>query len=197
MDDDDYCPSCRTLDALYTSTAIELGHTFYLGTKYTKAFHATYMPQDDPSKLNLIHMGCYGLGISRMIAAIAQQSHDAAGIIWPESVAPWRCVVLQPKTGGGEDVYDAIASAIGPDNVVLDDRLHATIGAKMHDARRIGYPWIAALGKKWETEGEVEFVNRRSGETQYLQTSILQDANFWNHAAKKSVASAQKHLLNE
>ena len=142
------------------------------------------MPNDDPSKLNLIHMGCYGLGISRMIAAIAQQSHDAAGLIWPESVAPWRCIVLQPKTGGGEDVYDAIASAIGSDNVVFDDRLHVTIGAKLHDAKRIGYPWIAALGKKWETEGEVELVNRRSGETQYLQKSVLQDPNFWNHAAK-------------
>jgi prolyl-tRNA synthetase len=176
------------LDALYTSTAIELGHTFYLGTKYTSSFNATYMPQDDDSKRNLIHMGCYGLGISRMIAAIAQLCHDEVGLKWPESVAPWRCIVLQPKAGGGEEMYDAIASAIGSDDVIFDDRRYATIGAKMHDAKRIGFPWIAVLGKKWETNGLVELVNRWTGEIQYVEKSVLEDPNFWNQPAPKDLA---------
>jgi len=148
------------------------------------------MPQDDDSKRNLIHMGCYGLGISRMIAAIAQQCHDEIGLVWPESVAPWRCIVLQPKTGGGEETYDAIASAIGTDNVIFDDRPYATIGAKMHDAKRIGFPWIAALGKEWKTNGLVELVNRRTGETQYVDKAVLQDPNVWKQPP-------QKHLIRE
>jgi len=103
-DDPKTCPQCQ-MDTLAASTAIELGHTFYLGTKYSSVFNAKYMPQDDPSKLLSAHMGCYGLGLSRMIGAIAEVSHDDDGIIWPDAVAPWKCVIIEGSAGNGDSVY--------------------------------------------------------------------------------------------
>ena len=174
------CPSCDE-DTLRTRTSIELGHTFYLGTKYSSVFNARFMPPDDPSALVLSHMGCYGIGISRMIAAIVEISNDDDGIIWPESVAPWKCVILHPKQGRGgeENVYDGIASILGDDNVLMDDRPTLNMGWKMRDAKKVGYPFIVGLGQKWQTEGLVEFINRRTGETDFIQSSILLDAQFW------------------
>lgn len=174
------CPECKT-DSLYTSTAIELGHTFYLGTKYSSIFNAKYMPADDPSALMPIHMGCYGIGLSRMIAAIAQVSQDNMGIIWPESVAPWNCIVIQGKSGGGESLYDSIASVIGADNVLLDDRPQLTTGWKIHDAKKIGYPHMVVLGRAWEETGLIEVITRQSGETRHVESSVLLDPSFWNN----------------
>jgi prolyl-tRNA synthetase len=171
------------MDSLYTSSAIELGHTFYLGTKYSSIFNAKYMPADDPSVLMPIYMGCYGLGLSRMIAAIAQISHDDMGIIWPESVAPWKCIVLQGKSGGGEAVYDGIASAIGADNVLLDDRPQVSPGWKIQDAKKIGYPYIVVLGRVTEETGLLEVIHRQSGQTKHVEISTLQDPSFWNTSA--------------
>ena len=156
-----------------------MGHTFYLGTKYSSIFNANYMPANDPSTLIPIHMGCYGLGISRMIAAIAQVSQDEAGIIWPELVAPWNCIVIQGKSGGGERVYDAIASVLGEDNVLLDDRTQFSAGWKIRDAVKIGYPHIVVLGRTWEESGLIEVIHRRSGETQHIESGALLDPRFW------------------
>lgn len=176
------CPQCKG-DSLCPSTAIELGHTFYLGTKYSSVFNAKYMPADDPSVLMPIHMGCYGLGLSRMIAAIAQVSHDDMGIIWPESVAPWNCIILEGKSGGGESVYDGIVSVLGTDNVLLDDRPQLSTGWKLHDARKIGYPNIVVLGRAWEASGLVEVIHRQSGQIQHVESSVLLDPSFWNTSA--------------
>ena len=172
------CPRCQ-MDTLSTSTAIELGHTFYLGTKYSSAFQATYMPKEDPSKLLVSHMGCYGLGLSRMIGAIAEVSHDNDGIIWPEAVAPWKCVVIEGNAGNGESVYDEIGSVIGTDNVLLDDRQNVTTGWKLNDARKIGYPYIVVLGRHWEQTGMIELVRRKSRETLQVARSTLLEPNFW------------------
>jgi prolyl-tRNA synthetase len=161
---------------------MELGHTFYLGTKYSSIFNAKYMPPNDPSALMPIHMGCYGIGVSRMIAAITQVSHDEMGIVWPESVAPWNCIILQGKSGGGEVLYDGIASVIGVDNVLLDDRLQLTTGWKLRDAKKIGYPHIVVLGRAWEESGLVEVTHRQSGETQHVESSVLLDPSFWNRS---------------
>lgn len=174
------CPRCEH-ETLETSTAIELGHTFYLGTKYSSVFNAKYMPANDPSALETVHMGCYGLGLSRMIATIAQVSHDKSGIIWPESVAPWNCVVIQGKAGGSEAVYDGIASVLGTDNVILDDRPNS-IGWKLLEAKRIGYPHIVVLGRRWEDAGELEIINRRAGSTENVESSVLLDPRYWESA---------------
>ena len=176
------CPMCKK-DSLETSTAIELGHTFYLGTKYSSVFGANYMPSHDPSALETLQMGCYGLGLSRMIAAIAQVSHDDAGIIWPESVAPWNCIVIQGKSGGSEEVYDGLASVLGTDNVLLDDRPNMSVGWKIQEAKKIGYPNIAVLGKLWLEGGKAEIINRRSGSTEHVSRSVLLDPRFWESAA--------------
>jgi prolyl-tRNA synthetase len=174
------CPDCNK-DTLKSFTSIELGHTFYLGTKYTSTFNGKYMPAHDPSALVLSHMGCYGIGISRIIAAITEVSHDGDGIIWPTTVAPWKCVVIHPKQGGSgeEAVYDGIASILGTDNVLMDDRPNLNMGWKLRDAKSVGYPFIVGLGQKWQKEGMVEFINRRTGEINFIQTSVLMDANFW------------------
>jgi prolyl-tRNA synthetase len=156
-----------------------MGHTFYLADKYSSLFGAKYMPPNDPSALLPIHMGCYGLGLSRMIAAIAQVSHDDVGLIWPEQVAPWKYIVLQGKDGGGELVYDDIATVIGLDNVLLDDRPDISIGRKLREAKRIGYPYIVVLGKEWAENGMCEVIRRQSGETRHIERSALLDLKSW------------------
>jgi prolyl-tRNA synthetase len=171
------CPNCEQ-NTLYTSTSIELGHTFFLGTKYSSIFDANYTPAHDPSAILNVQMGCYGLGLSRMIGAIVEMSHDDSGIIWPESVAPWNCVVIQGKLGG-EDVYDGIASILGADNVLLDDRSHVGLGWKVHDARKIGYPHIVVLGHSWQDNGMIEVIHRRTGEKKLVESSALSDPKFW------------------
>ena len=175
------CPVCKE-DSLETSTAIELGHTFYLGTKYSSVFGANFMPSHDPSALETIHMGCYGLGLSRMIATIAQVSQDDLGIIWPESVAPWNCILIQGKPGDGDAVYDGLASVLGTDNVLLDDRPNMSIGWKLQEAKKVGYPHIVVLGKQWLEKGELEIINRRTGSTEYVSKSVLLDPGYWKSA---------------
>ena len=174
------CPSCKH-DSLKTRTSIELGHTFYLGTKYTSVFKAQYMPRDDPSALRTPQMGCYGLGISRIISAIVEVSHDADGMIWPASVAPWKCIVVLPKEGvvGGDTLYDRLASILGSDNVLMDDRPNLSMGWKLKDAMKVGYPFIVGLGHKWEKERLAEFINRRTGETSFKHKSEVGNPKFW------------------
>jgi prolyl-tRNA synthetase len=159
-----------------------LGHTFYLGTKYSSVFGAKYMPANDPSALETVHMGCYGLGLSRMIATIAQVSNDNAGIIWPESVAPWKCIVLEGKAEGSEAVYDGIASVLGTDNVLLDDRPNIGIALKLKEAKRIGYPHIVVLGRTWEDARKVEIINRRARSTEHVESAVLFDPLYWKSA---------------
>jgi prolyl-tRNA synthetase len=125
-------------------------------------------------------MGCYGIGISRLIAAIAQVSHDAAGIIWPEPVAPWKCIVLQRrKTSEGEPLYDAVASILGADNVLLDDRWSTGLKTKQQEAERIGYPYIVMLKPGPEGNGQSIVINRLSGSITELSNSELLDGKFW------------------
>jgi prolyl-tRNA synthetase len=114
-----------------------------------------------------------------MIAAIAQISHDDKGIIWPDRVAPWKCIVLQGKQGVSENVYDAIGSVIGTDDVLLDDRPDISIGWKLREAKRIGYPYIVVLGREWEDNGKIEVIHRRSGETHQVDQSALVDPKLW------------------
>ena len=172
------CPECGN-SSLSSVNAIELGHAFYLGTHYTSIFNAKYMPADDPSSLMPIHMGCYGIGISRLIAAIARASYDNTGLVWPDSVAPWNCIILEGTPGSGESVYVGIASVIGADNVLLDDRPHVSAGWKLHDAKKIGYPHIIVLGRVWEETGRIEVIHRKSGETEYVESSAVMDPGFW------------------
>ncbi len=158
------CPKCST-GTLEKKIAIELGHIFQLGTKYSDAFEAMYLDED--GKRKPIIMGCYGIGVSRMIAAIIEASHDDAGIIWPKEVAPFDVEILPLQGNDPESMalamryYDELGLA-GFD-VLMDDR-DESAGRKFNDADLVGIPWKVIIGKRKLAEGSVELKNRKTGE---------------------------------
>ncbi len=137
--------------------AIEVGHVFKLGTKYSEKFGAVYT--DDKKQSHPMVMGCYGIGISRTLQAIVEQSNDADGILWPWSVAPWQVLVvnLDPQDAAASDVAQqlaAAAEAAGAD-VLIDDRAERP-GVKFKDADLIGIPLRLTVGGKGLKEGIIE-----------------------------------------
>ena len=143
---------------------IEVGHIFYFGTKYSEPMQLA-IAAPDGSKV-APHMGSYGIGVSRLVGAIIEASHDAAGIIWPDSVAPWRAAILNLKTGDAacdricEDLYAKLAgSALYDDR---DDRA----GVKFADADLMGHPWQIIVGPRSAAAGRVELKRRATGERQ-------------------------------
>jgi prolyl-tRNA synthetase len=149
------CPQCG--QPLKIDRAIEVGHVFKLGTKYSEKFNAVYT--DDKKQSHLMEMGCYGIGISRTIQAIIEQSNDADGIIWPWTVAPWQVVVvnLDPQDATASDVARRLAAAAegaGAD-VLIDDRTERP-GVKFKDADLVGFPLRLTVGGKGLKEGIIE-----------------------------------------
>ncbi|KAG0235967.1 hypothetical protein BGW42_004422 [Actinomortierella wolfii] len=162
----DGCPHCSA--SLTSTRAIEVGHTFLLGTKYSAALDTTFMPATGTEPVPF-QMGCYGLGITRLLASIIEASHDHRGIKWPESVAPYRVVIVtsedQECIKACDEVYDAVqASLRTKSDVIIDDRLDVTLGFKMKDAELIGYPWMVVVGKGYLRTGNVEVQHRLTGE---------------------------------
>jgi prolyl-tRNA synthetase len=136
---------------------IEVGQVFKLGTKYTDAFKAVY--KNDQLKENVMIMGCYGVGVTRTMQAVVEQSHDKDGIIWPASVAPFQVVLdlLDPDNADVAKVaYDLEAQleAAGID-VIVDDRAERP-GVKFKDADLIGFPVRVVVGAKGLANGGVE-----------------------------------------
>jgi prolyl-tRNA synthetase len=159
----DTCPRCKK-ETLKFSRGIEIGHIFKLGAKYSKSLNAAYL--DTNGKENLIVMGCYGIGVTRILAATIEQSHDDNGIIWPDNIAPFEVVIIpvnyaDEKT---EEVTDKIykkLSAKGLD-VLIDDR-DERAGIKFKDADLIGIPYRITIGEKNLANGNVELKARRNG----------------------------------
>ena len=145
---------------------IEVGHIFYLGTKYSRAMGATFLGED--GKPAFFEMGCYGIGITRLPAAAIEQNHDARGIIWPDSIAPFT-VVLCPITpdrfpavkAAAEQLYAQLLQT-GVD-VILDDRGERP-GAMFADWELIGVPHRVTIGDRGLKEGQVEYQHRRDSE---------------------------------
>ena len=145
---------------------IEVGHVFYLGTKYSQAMNATFLGED--GKPAFFEMGCYGIGITRLPAAAIEQNHDARGIIWPDSIAPFT-VVLCPITpdrfpavkAAAEQLYAQLLQT-GVD-VILDDRGERP-GAMFADWELIGVPHRVTIGDRGLKEGQVEYQHRRDSE---------------------------------
>jgi prolyl-tRNA synthetase len=142
---------------------IEVGHVFYLGTKYSRAMNATFL--DVNGKPQFMEMGCYGIGITRLPAAAIEQNHDDKGIIWPDSIAPFT-VVLCPISPdrfpnvkeAAESLYaDLLASGV---DVMLDDR-NERPGAMFADWELIGVPHRVTIGDRALKEGVVEYQHRR------------------------------------
>ncbi|MBS1085023.1 proline--tRNA ligase [Gluconobacter sphaericus] len=141
---------------------IEVGHIFYFGTKYTESMGIEVIGSDGAS----FHpqMGSYGIGVSRLVGAIIEASHDDAGIIWPASVAPYRAAILNLRQG--DEACDAICDSIygtDPENLLYDDRSERA-GVKFNDADLMGHPWQIIVGPRGAKEGKVELKQRATGE---------------------------------
>ncbi|MEN6519599.1 MAG: proline--tRNA ligase [Armatimonadota bacterium] len=169
----DPCPRCEgTLDAV---RGIEIGHIFKLGTKYSEALDATFIDEDGQEK-NFI-MGCYGLGVSRLLAAIPEANHDKDGIVWPVSIAPFEAVVLllnpedEAQAQAAARVYEELEGR-GVD-VLLDDRDERS-GVKFKDSDLIGIPVQIVVGRL-ASEGKVEVRLRRNKESRELELDQATD----------------------
>lgn len=163
IEEGDACPHCG--GKIVRCRGIEVGQVFKLGTKYSEALHATFL--DNQGKSHPFVMGCYGIGVTRTVAASIEQNHDADGIIWPVAIAPYE-VVIVPANNKSEEVMEAAKKLYDSmedsrDEVVLDDR-NERAGIKFKDADLIGYPVRVTIGKKWQQSGSVEIKIRRSGE---------------------------------
>jgi len=164
----DRCPNCG--GALRFQTAIEVGHIFKLGTKYTEALGATFLDEDGQEKT--IVMGSYGIGPGRVMAAAVEQFHDERGIVWPKEIAPYDVHVVVIK--GAEEVGEAAAQALSDAgfDVLLDDR-DGRPGEKFADADLIGCPMRVTVGKKSLEDGKVDVKERVTGEETRLAVSEL------------------------
>lgn len=161
--DDDVCPTCG--GALEHAKGIEVGQVFKLGTKYSEALQATFLDQN--GRPNPMIMGCYGIGVSRTLAAAIEQYHDENGIIWPRAIAPFEAVIVpinakdEALMSTSQTIYTALQDA-GVD-VLLDDRKDRA-GVKFKDADLIGYPLRITVSKNTLENNEVEIQIRKSGE---------------------------------
>lgn len=160
-------PSPDGAGPLVSARGIEIAHIFQLGRKYTDAFTADVLGEDGkPVRLT---MGSYGVGVSRLVAVIAEQHHDELGLRWPSSVSPFDVhVVIANKDAEARTGATALArdlDRLGIE-VLLDDR-QASPGVKFKDAELLGVPWIVVVGRGW-ADGVVELRNRFSGETREL-----------------------------
>jgi prolyl-tRNA synthetase len=168
----DQCLKCAT-GTLKVQTAVELGHTFFLGTRYSKPLRTTIA--SDTLQLESgpvpMQMGCHGIGVSRLIAAVADILADSIGLNWPRVMAPFEVVIIPylEYTASAIEIYDFLSSNIDSasphfENIdaVLDDRDRSFVW-KLKDADLIGYPIVVLLGKRWKLNGKAEVRCRRLG----------------------------------
>jgi prolyl-tRNA synthetase len=167
----DKCPKCN--GKIEIQHAIEIGHVFKLGTKYSAALRAHFL--DEQGKKKPIVMGCYGIGVNRILAAAIEENHDADGIIWPASIAPYQVIVVptnvadKPIAKAASDIYEVLAKE--GIEVLLDDR-DERAGVKFKDADLIGIPLHVIIGKSL-SDGNVEIKNRR---TKQVKQVAIKDA---------------------
>lgn len=164
QDEGDLCPKCGK-EKLTRRVAIELGHIFQLGTKYTESLGANFLDED--GKLKPIIMGCYGIGVSRLVAAVIESHNDAKGIIWPLEVAPFDVEILPLSASENDsqimkfaqDLYDQLERE-GLE-VLLDDR-NESAGKKFNDADLVGIPLRLTIGQRSFQENKVEIKFREN-----------------------------------
>ena len=158
-----------------SARGIEVGHIFYFGTKYSEPMNARVAGPDGVDAP--VHMGSYGIGVSRLVGAIIEASHDENGIIWPESVAPYQIGLISLKSGheatdaACEGLYERLTDA--GMSVLYDDR-DMRAGGKFASMDLIGLPWQLIIGPKGVESGEIELKNRRTG----ARESLTPDAAF-------------------
>ncbi|WP_028256907.1 proline--tRNA ligase [Veillonella montpellierensis] len=161
--DEDVCPHCGK--ELRIDKGIEVGQVFKLGTKYSEALGATFL--DNSGRPKPLVMGCYGIGVTRTLAATIEQSHDENGIIWPRSIAPFEVVIvpINVKDEALMDISTKIYTSLQSSgiDVLLDDRKDRA-GVKFKDADLIGYPLRITISKHTIETGEVEIKTRKTGD---------------------------------
>ena len=161
VQEEDTCSCCG--GKLSYTKGIEAGHIFQLGTKYSKAMNANFL--DENGKAKPFIMGCYGIGVSRLVAAVIEQNHDEKGCIWTKSTTPFMVDIIvsnsknEDETKVGEDIYQSLKK-LGIETI-LDDRVNARFGFKMGDFELLGFPYAVIIGKKL-SDGLVELVNRKT-----------------------------------
>ncbi|KAL2269905.1 hypothetical protein VTJ83DRAFT_2089 [Remersonia thermophila] len=173
----DKCPRCSS-GRLKVEKAMELGHTFFLGTRYSAPLGAAVALPSSPQP-SPMQMGCHGVGISRVVGATAEHFADQKGLNWPMAIAPYSCVIIPGKDATDNDaqeVFHAINAVSGPGmetlDVALDDR-EKSLPWKLSDADLIGFPLIVVLGREWRSAGRVELQCRRLGIKQSVELSDL------------------------
>ncbi|RUM35359.1 MAG: proline--tRNA ligase [Desulfobulbus sp.] len=188
---EDSCPACG--GSLELTEGIEVGHIFKLGTKYSDALEATF--QDQEGNQQPLVMGCYGIGVSRVVAAAIEQNHDKNGIVFPLPLAPFQVLVLnlgvnnEKTTRAAEKLYKDLQAA-GLE-VLYDDRDERP-GSKFKDADLLGIPYRVTVGKTWEKEGAVELRLRKNGETStIIYEQAAEEISAMVHAALNTIQAIE------
>jgi prolyl-tRNA synthetase len=155
------------------SKSIEVGHLFYLGQKYSKDLNCTY--QDKDGSLKFPEMGCYGIGITRLVAAIIENSYDKNGIIWPDSISPFRFVIINIRSENNEcnKLSERIYGNLSNKYDVLYDDTSNSAGKKFADMDLVGISWQIIIGPKHAINNSVELKNRKTGEVKILKEEEL------------------------
>ncbi len=166
----DGCPECG--GTVRSARGIEVSQVFQLGTRYSEAFGATFTAEDGTEQPFI--MGCYGVGVTRSLAAVIEQHADESGVAWPVSVAPYEVVVVPLGTGAELAEADGVAAGLTAEGIetVLDDR-DERAGVKFADADLIGYPFQVVIGKRGLAEGVVELKDRKTGEKQTVPVAAV------------------------
>ncbi|WP_099803072.1 proline--tRNA ligase [Pasteurella multocida] len=170
-------PSPDGKGVLQIKRGIEVGHIFQLGTKYSAAMNATVQGEDGRPQTMI--MGCYGIGVTRVIAAAIEQHHDERGIIWPDNIAPFKAAIVPMNMHKSESVQQfaeelyRTLTAQGVE-VIFDDRKERP-GVMFADMELIGVPHMIVIGEKNLEKGEIEYKNRRSGEKEMIAKDQLLD----------------------
>jgi len=156
---------------------IEVGHIFNFGTKYTKPLECFVLNQD--GKRITPHMGSYGIGVSRLTAAIIEAFHDEKGIKWPINISPFKInIIIQQNSDYIEDVesiYNLLITKYN--NVSLDDR-DLSIGRKIKDSELIGIPWTMIIGNNFKEKGQIELINRSNSDKIFLSKQEIENFEF-------------------
>ena len=156
---------------------IEVGHIFYFGDKYSKPMNCSVDTKD--GKKNFVKMGSYGIGVSRLTAAIIEAFHDDKGIKWPINISPFKInIIMQPNSdyiADVESIYNLLITKY--DNVSLDDR-DLSIGRKIKDSELIGIPWTMIIGNNFKEKGQIELISRSNSDKIFLSKQEIENFEF-------------------
>ena len=171
-------PSPDGMGKLEIKRGIEVGHIFQLGTKYSEAMKATVL--DENGKEQFMSMGCYGIGVSRIVAAAIEQNHDDKGIIWPEAIAPFQAAIVPINMHKSERVRDACENLYhslmdaGIDTLFMDEP-KARLGGMLADVELIGVPHRIVIGERGVQDGLVEYRHRKATENKDIKLNEIVD----------------------